>query len=61
MKIVKQSFLSSVLGRETYDELKYYAVLYAAIGTCILVVLILLSLFFHWRIISTLLSLFSGR
>ena len=60
MAIVKQSFISNIIGRDTYDEFKGYAKAFIAIGTCILAVTFLLSLFFHWGFISNLLSIFTG-
>lgn len=36
MPIVKQSFLSNILGRKNYDKYKGYAKLVIVIGTCIL-------------------------
>lgn len=60
MAIVKQSFLSNIIGRNTYDEFKGYAKVIIAIGTCVLAIILLLSLFFHWSFISNLLSLVTG-
>ena len=60
MAIVKQSFLSNIIGRNTYDEFKCYAKVIIAIGTCVLSIVLLLSLFFHWSFISSLLSLVTG-
>ena len=60
MAIVKQSFLSNIIGRNTYNEFKGYAKVIIAIGTCILAIVLLLSLFFHWSFISSLLSLVTG-
>lgn len=60
MAIVKQSFLSNIIGRNTYDEFKDYAKVIIAIGTCVLAIVLLLSLFFHWSFISSLLSLVTG-
>lgn len=60
MAIVKQSFLSNIIGRNTYDEFKGYAKIIIAIGTCVLAILLLLSFFFHWRFISSLLNLVTG-
>lgn len=57
---MKQSFLSNVVGRNTYDEFKGYAKRIIVIGTCVLVVILLLSLFFHWGFISSLLNLVTG-
>ncbi len=60
MALVKRSFLSNLIGSYTYEELKYYAKYILAIGTCVLVVLYLLSIFFHWSFISRLLNLTTG-
>lgn len=60
MAIIKQSFLSNIIGRNTYNEFKGYAKVIMAIGTCILAIVLLLSLFFHWSFISSLLSLVTG-
>ena len=56
----KRSFLSNLIGSNTYEELKYYAKFILAIGTCVLAVLYLLSIFFHWSFISRLLNLTTG-
>lgn len=60
MAIVKQSFLSNIIGRNTYDEFKDLAKVIIAIGTCVLAIVLILSLFFHWSFISSLLSLVTG-
>lgn len=60
MAIVKQSFLSNIVGRNTYDEFKGYAKMIIAIGTCVLAIILLLSFFFHWGFISSLLNLVTG-
>lgn len=60
MALVKRSFLSNLIGSYTYEELKYYAKYILAIGTCVLVVLYILSIFFHWSFISRLLNLTTG-
>lgn len=60
MAIVKQSFLSNIIGRNTYDEFKGYAKKIIAIGTCVLAIIYLLSYFFHWGFISSLLNLVTG-
>ena len=60
MAIVKQSFLSNIIGRNTYDEFKIYAKLIIAIGTCVLAVILLFSFFFHWKFISSLLDMVTG-
>ena len=60
MTLVKQSFLSKIVGRNTYNELKDYAKTIIAIGTCILAFVFLLSFFLHWGIIRILLNLVTG-
>lgn len=60
MAIVKQSFLSNIIGRNTYNEFKGYAKIIIALGTCILAIILLLSFFFHWGFISRLLNLVTG-
>lgn len=60
MAIMKQSFLSNIIGRNNYDEFKGYAKIIIAIGTCVLSIILLLSFFFHWGFISSLLDLVSG-
>lgn len=60
MAIVRQSFISNLIGRDTYDEFKEKAKIVIAIGTCILAVLLLLTNFFHWGFLSTLLNLVTG-
>lgn len=60
MAIVKQSFLSNIIGRKTYDEYKSYAMIVLVIGTCVIAVVLLLSFFFHWGIIRSLLNGLTG-
>lgn len=60
MAIVKRSFLSNLIGRNTYDELKGYARKIIAIGTCVLVVLFGLSLICHYSFVSSTLSMVTG-
>lgn len=60
MSVIKKSFLSNFLERNIYDELKGYARKVAPIGTCVLIVLIGLSLVCHNSIISDLLDLTMG-
>ena len=60
MATVKKSFLSNIIGKSLYDELKDYAKPIVLIGTVILVVLFLLSFFVHWKFVSRLLNLVSG-
>lgn len=60
MALVKQSFLSNIIGRNNYDEFKGYSKVIIAIGTCVLTVILLLSILFHWSFISSLLNLVTG-
>ncbi|MDD7405201.1 MAG: hypothetical protein PUG32_04885 [Bacteroidales bacterium] len=60
MAIVKQSFISNIVGRNSYDEFKGYAKIIIVIGTCILAIVLLLSFFFYWGLISSLLNLVTG-
>ena len=60
MHKVKQSFISNIIGRKTYDEFRDLAKIIIAIGTCVLTILLLLSVFFHWSLISSLLNLVTG-
>ena len=60
MATVKKSFLSNIIGKNLYDELKDYAKPIFLIGTVILVLLFLLSFFVHWRFVSRMLNLVSG-
>ena len=58
--IQKQSFISNLLGQNTYAELKGIALLVSLIGTAVLIVLYVLSHFFHVGIISSLVNLTNG-
>ena len=60
MANVKQSFISYIIGRNTYDEFKRNAKIIITVGTCVLAIVLLLSFFFHWGIISSLLNLVTG-
>lgn len=65
MTKVKQSFLSNLLcsyvDRDDFEKFKGYAKRIIAIGTCVLIVILLLSFFFHSSFISTLLNLIIGK
>lgn len=61
MPIVKRSFISNLIGQDHYDGIKKYAKIIISIGTCILAILFLLTCFFHWRFLSTLLNLVTGK
>ncbi len=56
----KQSFLSNLFGHNTYAEFKGIALLVSLIGTGILIVLYILSFFFHAGIINYLIKLTNG-
>ena len=56
----KQSFLSNLLGKETYENWIGYARIGIAVGTIILIVLFGLSISFHSNIINYLLKLVTG-
>ena len=58
--MAKKSFLSNIVGRNTYDEYKGYAKKIIAIGTCVLAIVLLLSMFFHCGLINFLLNLVTG-
>jgi len=60
MPIVKQSFLSNIIGENTYVQFTEYAKIIIAIGTCLLVIFVGLSLFFHSSIINWFLQLLTG-
>ncbi|MCR5140756.1 MAG: hypothetical protein K6B45_11425 [Bacteroidaceae bacterium] len=60
MRPPKKSFLSNLLGRNTYYEFKGYAIIIVFFGTCILAILFGLSLIFHYKFISNILNLFTG-
>lgn len=60
MAIVKQSFISNLIGKDVYLDFKEYAKIVIAIGTCILLILFLLTKFFYWEFLSSLLNIFCG-
>ena len=60
MAIVKQSFISNLIGKDNYDAFKRSAKIIIAIGTCVLAILFLLTYFFHWEFLSSLLNLVTG-
>ena len=47
MPIVKQSFISNIIGGESYKQFTEYAKVIVAVGTCLLVIFIGLSFAFH--------------
>lgn len=58
--IKKQSFLSNMLGEETYDKWKGYARIIVAVGILVLLIIYGLSYFFHSSVVSYLLKLTTG-
>ena len=60
MPIVRQSFISSIIGRNTYDQFVAYAQIIVAVGTCLIALFIGLSSFFHSSIINWFLQLLTG-
>ncbi|SHK67407.1 hypothetical protein [Xylanibacter ruminicola] len=58
--VEKQSFISNLIGRQTYDDAKEFAKTVAWIGAAILALLYLLSYYFHSSIISFLLNITNG-
>lgn len=60
MAVVKQSFLSNLIGKNTYEELNGYARIIILVGTCLLLLFGGLSVFFHADIINWILKLITG-
>lgn len=60
MPIVKQSFISNIIGYNNYEEFVGYAKIIIAVGTCMLIVVGGLSYYFHSSIINRFLQLLSG-
>ena len=60
MTTVKKSFLSHIIGKESYDAFKGYAKPIVLFGTIIVFFLFFLSILVHWRFVSWLLNLVSG-
>lgn len=60
MAIVKQSFISNIIGRDNYDGIKFLSKRIAVIGACIIAIIYLLSHYFHCGFISWLLDWVSG-
>ena len=60
MPIVKQSFISNIIGKNTYEQFTEYAKIIVIVGSCLLAIFIGLSLFFHSGIINWFLQLLSG-
>ena len=60
MIIESYSFLKKIIGRQTYNGIKDTANQVVPIATCVLILLLGLSLFVHWTFISSILSLITG-
>lgn len=60
MAIVRQSFISNLIGKDIYDNFKDQAKIIIYIGSCILAILLLLTSFFYWGFLSTLLNYVTG-
>ena len=60
MTRVKKSFISNILGSDTYDWLNDHAIIIVPIGACLLALFIGLSFFFHSCIINWFLQLLTG-
>lgn len=60
MAIRSYSYIKKLLGDRTYEEFRGYAKTNIPIATIILVVLLVISQFVHWRIVSCLLNLALG-
>lgn len=58
--VEQKSFLSNLIGKNTYSDLKDWAKIIVPVGTVILAILFLLSQFVYWKIVSGLLSLVTG-
>ena len=60
MAIRSYSYIKKLLGIRAYEKFRGYAKTYIPIATIILVVLLVISQFVHWRIVSWLLNLALG-
>lgn len=60
MSKIKISFLSSLIGHDTYNKSKGFAKTVIPVYSFILIVLIIFTFFVHWKIMSYLLDLFLG-
>lgn len=60
MAVVKKSFLSNLLGPDTYDTLNNYAKKIVPICTGFYIILFTLTFFVYWDFISTLLNYVTG-
>ncbi len=60
METERYSFLKNIFGRDTYEVFKEKARKYVSVAAGILLLVFLLSLFFHWGFLSTLIDLTFG-
>lgn len=60
MTVIKQSFLSNIVGRDTYDVIKGFSKAIVLIGTGILAILLGLSCICHYGFVCKLLNLVTG-
>lgn len=60
MPFVKQSFISNVIGKNTYEQFKEYAKIIVIVGSFLLAIFIWLGLFYHSGIINWFLQLLTG-
>lgn len=60
MPIVKKSFISNIIGENTYEQFAESAKVIVKVGTCLLALFIGLSLAFHSSIINWFLQLLTG-
>lgn len=54
------TFLKNIIGRNIYNELKRDTKRYIPVATLVLVVVLVLTHFFHWKILSWILNLITG-
>lgn len=60
MAIVKKSFISNLVGRDSYQSFKAYSIPIVIIGTCVLLFLYIIAHYVHSIVISYLLNLTNG-
>lgn len=60
MPIVRQSFISNIIGQNSYEDFLGLAMIVTLVGTCLLIVVGGLSFFFHSGIINWFLQLLTG-
>ena len=60
MRITRQSYLSNLVGKNAYEAIQQYAKFIVPIGTCVLLLLYMLSSIVHLSFISTLINACTG-